>query len=216
MKNHKKIIIITTLITLLPILTGLILWNRLPDKIATHWGFDGVANGWSGKTFTVFVLPCFLTLIHLFTVGVTLNDPKKKNIHQKLMAIIFWIVPAVSVIMYVTIYLSALNIAVNVSLIALLLVGVIFIVLGNYMPKVQQNYTVGIKLPWTLNSTENWNRTHRLGGKTFIAGGILLILCGILGSGLGETFSLISTLIIVILCAGVPAVYSFWLFRRGV
>ena len=82
MKEYRKLLIITTLITLLPIIAGLILWNQLPDQIATHWGADGQANGWSGKTFAVFGLPCLLAAIHVFTCVITLNDPKRKNIHR--------------------------------------------------------------------------------------------------------------------------------------
>lgn len=216
MKSYKKIIIITTLITILPLFVGLILWNRLPDTVATHWDFNGEANGWSSKAFAVLGLPCLLTVIHLFTVGVTLNDPKKKNIHRKMLALVFWIIPVVSLIVNGMVFLTALQIEVNVSIAVSALVGIIFIIIGNYLPKLQQNYTAGIKLPWTLNSTENWNRTHRLGGKTFIISGILLILCGFLGEIMGNDLSLITMLIIIVLCAGVPAVYSFWLFRKGV
>lgn len=216
MKSYKKIIIITTLITILPLFVGLILWNRLPDTVATHWNFNGEANGWSSKAFAVLGLPCLLTVIHLFTVGVTLNDPKKKNIHRKMLALVFWIIPVVSLIVNGMVFLTALQIEVNVSIAVSALVGIIFIIIGNYLPKLQQNYTAGIKLPWTLNSTENWNRTHRLGGKTFIISGILLILCGFLGEFMGNDLSLITMLIIIVLCAGVPAVYSFWLFRKGV
>ena len=216
MKSYKKIIIITTLITILPLFVGLILWNRLPDTVATHWDFNGEANGWSSKAFAVLGLPCLLTVIHIFTVGVTLNDPKKKNIHRKMLALVFWIIPVVSLIVNGMVFLTALQIEVNVSIAVSALVGIIFIIIGNYLPKLQQNYTAGIKLPWTLNSTENWNRTHRLGGKTFIISGILLILCGFLGEIMGNDLSLITMLIIIVLCAGVPAVYSFWLFRKGV
>ena len=216
MKSYKKIIIITTLITILPLFVGLILWNRLPDTVATHWDFNGEANGWSSKAFAVLGLPCLLTVIHLFTVGVTLNDPKKKNIHRKMLALVFWIIPVVSLIVNGMVFLTALQIEVNVTIAVSALVGIIFIIIGNYLPKLQQNYTAGIKLPWTLNSTENWNRTHRLGGKTFIISGILLILCGFLGEIMGNDLSLITMLIIIVLCAGVPAVYSFWLFRKGV
>ena len=216
MKSYKKIIIITTLITILPLFVGLILWNRLPDTVATHWDFNGEANGWSSKAFAVLGLPCLLTVIHLFTVGVTLNDPKKKNIHRKMLALVFWIIPVVSLIVNGMVFLTALQIEVNVSIAVSALVGIIFIIIGNYLPKLLQNYTAGIKLPWTLNSTENWNRTHRLGGKTFIISGILLILCGFLGEIMGNDLSLITMLIIIVLCAGVPAVYSFWLFRKGV
>lgn len=83
MKEYKKLIIATTLITLLPIILGLILWNQLPDTIATHWGADGQADGWSSKTFAIIGLPLILTAIHLFTVLFTLNDPRRKNIHKK-------------------------------------------------------------------------------------------------------------------------------------
>ena len=76
-KKYKSLIIITTLITLLPILFGLIIWNKLPDQIATHWGADGQADGYSGKTFAVFGMPCILAVLQLFVSFITLNDPKK-------------------------------------------------------------------------------------------------------------------------------------------
>ena len=107
MKKYKKMIILTTLLTGLPILIGLILWSKLPDSMATHWDVNGQANGWSGKGTTVFFLPCILMIIHLFAVFLTLNDPKKTNIHKKPMTIIFWIVPVISILMNGVIYLDA-------------------------------------------------------------------------------------------------------------
>lgn len=216
MKKYTKIVIITTLITLLPILAGLILWEKLPDSVPTHWGFDGEANGWSDKTTAVFQLPCILAACHLVAALVTLNDPKRKNIHQKPLMFILWIVPVLSVLLNGVTYMVALGAKVNMSIIVCLLVGILFIVIGNYMPKLQQNYTVGIKLPWTLNSTENWNRTHRLGGKLFIAGGFLTMICGFLGGFAGELVSFAAMTGVAVLCAVIPAVYSFWLFRKGV
>ena len=165
MKKYKTTIIITTLITLLPIVIGLFLWNKLPDTLATHWGSDGTANGWSSKTFSVFGMPLILTAIHVLCLFVTLNDPKKKNIHKKTMALIFWLVPVISLLANCSTYLIALGVDFSIEIFISALIGVFFIVLGNYMPKLQQNYTIGIKLPWTLNSEENWNRTHRLGGN---------------------------------------------------
>ena len=175
MKKYKTTIIITTLITLLPIVIGLFLWNKLPDTLATHWGSDGTANGWSSKTFSVFGMPLILTAIHVLCLFVTLNDPKKKNIHKKPMALIFWLVPVISLLANCSTYLIALGVDFSIEIFISALIGVFFIVLGNYMPKLQQNYTIGIKLPWTLNSEENWNRTHRLGGKLYIVMGIAMI-----------------------------------------
>ena len=216
MKKYKKMIIITTLVTLLPILLGIILWEKLPDSIATHWGADGQANGWSNKAFAVFGMPCILAAIHLFSVCVTLNDPKRKNIHKKPLALVFWIVPVVSLVTSGFTYMAALGSDIDIRLIVSIMMWILFIILGNYMPKLQQNYTVGIKLPWTLNSVENWNRTHRFGGKLFIAGGVLTAVSGILSPLLGETSWIVIVLTITIACAVVPMGYSFWLFKKGV
>lgn len=216
MKEYRKLIIATTLITLLPILLGLILWNRLPDTVAVHWGADGQADGWAGKAYAVFGLPCLLAAIHLFAVLFTLNDPRRKNINKKPLMLVFWLIPVLSLVTNGIVYLTAMGADIDVFVICFVLIGIIFIVFGNYMPKLQQNYTVGIKMPWTLNSTENWNRTHRLGGRLFIVGGILMILGGFSGGVLGEEGSLILVFGIILLCAVIPCIYSFWLFRRGI
>ena len=215
MKEYRKLIITTTLITLLPILLGLILWNRLPDTVAVHWGADGQADGWAGKAYAVFGLPCLLAAIHLFAVLFTLNDPRRKNINKKPLMLVFWLIPVLSLVTNGIVYLTAMGADIDVFVICFVLIGIVFIVFGNYMPKLQQNYTVGIKMPWTLNSTENWNRTHRLGGRLFIVGGILMILGGFSGGVLGEEGSLILVFGIILLCAVIPCIYSFWLFRRG-
>ena len=216
MKEYRKLIIATTLITLLPILLGLILWNRLPDTVAVHWGADGQADGWAGKAYVVFGLPCLLAAIHLFAVLFTLNDPRRKNINKKPLMLVFWLIPVLSLVTNGIVYLTAMGADIDVFVICFVLIGIVFIVFGNYMPKLQQNYTVGIKMPWTLNSTENWNRTHRLGGRLFIVGGILMILGGFSGGVLGEEGSLILVFGIILLCAVIPCIYSFWLFRRGI
>lgn len=215
-KKYRTTIIITTIITLLPILFGLIVWNRLPEQIATHWGADGQADGYSGKAFAVFGMPCILTVLQLFVSFITLNDPKRRNIHKKPLALALWIIPVMSVIVNGITYAAALGMEIEVGIIVSILVGILLIALGNYMPKLQQNYTIGIRVPWTLNSTENWNRTHRLGGKTFILGGFLLIITGFLGSVMGDYGTFAALIAIVVICSGVPAVYSFWLFKRGV
>ena len=215
-KKYKTTIIVTILITLLPIVFGLIIWEKLPEQIATHWGADGQADGYSGKAFAVFGMPCILAALQLFVSFITLNDPKRRNIHKKPLTLVLWIIPVMSVLMNCMTYAVALGMKVDVDIIVSILIGLLFIILGNYMPKLQQNYTVGIRIPWTLNSTENWNRTHRLGGKMFILGGFLLIITGFLGSVTGDFGALAAVIAIALICTGVPAVYSFWLFKRGV
>lgn len=208
MKENKSKVIITSIVTVFPMFIGFLLWNRLPDKIATHFS-GGVADGWSTKLSAVVFLPVVLFVIHLFCLGVTLNDPKKRNIGNMMMSVIFWIVPVLSLVSNLSIYGYALGMDLNIDMIVGILVGVLFLLLGNYMSKSHQNYTVGIKLPWTLNSEENWNRTHRLAGKLWIFAGILFI-----GNIFFENWLI--PFVVMIAVVVIPMVYSFLLYKKGI
>ena len=93
-KKNKKIILITSMITILPILAGLILWNKLPEQVATHFDFNGIPNGYSSRAFAVFGPYLICLFAHLFCAFGTLADPKKQAIGQKMYALILWICPA--------------------------------------------------------------------------------------------------------------------------
>lgn len=207
MKQHKKIIIITSILTLIPMIAGIIMWDKMPDQVATHWGFDNVANGWSSKAFAVYALPLMLFAIHIFTVFVTLNDPKKKNIGSKILSMIFWIIPVTSIITCLSIYGIALGLNINIGLIINLLVGALFIIIGIYLPSIKQNYTVGIKLPWTLNSEENWDKTSKFSGKLWVAGGVCILI---------NTYfrSTLILLIIITVISVIPVIYSFLIYKK--
>lgn len=209
LRPYRKKLILTTLLTCFPILVGLLLWNRLPDTVATHFGTNNAPDGWSSKAFAVIGLPLLLTVVHLFAVTVTLHDPKKKNIGTKIFGLIFWTVPAVSMICCLSTYAYALGIPVDIGRIVHLLVGAVFILLGNYMSKNHQNYTVGIRLPWTLDSAENWNRTHRLASVLWIIAGIVFIANGFFQNTF-VTFAVIAAAVIV------PMAYSFILHTKGI
>lgn len=148
LKENKWKILITTLIVLLPILVGCLLWDRLPDTIATHFGVDNEPNGFSSKAFAVFGLPGIMAALHLFCLVATAVDPKQKNIGKKALGIVFWIMPAISLIMCTMTYAIALGIKVDVGFVALMLIGLELIILGNRMPKAKQNYSFGHQDPW--------------------------------------------------------------------
>ncbi len=209
MKAYRSKLILTSLVSLLPLVVGLLLWSQLPDTIATHFGTDNQPNGWSSKAVTVFVIPSVLTAVHLLCIGMTLHDPKKANISRKMLNILFWMIPLVSCLTGVIFYGNALGYALNPGKIVNGMLAVVFLVTGNYMSKTHQNYTVGIKLPWTLNSTENWNRTHRLGSKCFLLGG-LVFLANI------HFLSVYPLFIVSLACCFVPAIYSFVLYKKGI
>lgn len=206
LKKYRKTLILASVITILPVIVGIVFWNRLPDLMATHFDFNNQANGFSGKAFAVFGIPLLLLAIFWIGAVVTLHDPRRQNISPKLLTLCLWIVPVVSLICAAAIYPYNLGIPMNLTFYMELLTGFLFIVIGNYLPKTRQNYTVGIKVPWTLANEENWNRTHRLGGYLWVIGGVLLILLTF--TGLLNSVLMVG---IILLLAIVPCIYSFWL-----
>ncbi len=169
LKANKKFFIVTCIITVLPILVGLLLWDQLPDRVATHFGTDGTPNGYSSKLVAVIGIYLFCLAVHIFCALVTSVDPKGKNISPKVYRLILCICPLVSIYVGATVYGNALDYkGVNSTVWINALMAVILIVVGNYLPKCRQNYTIGIKLPWTLADEENWDYTHRMAGKWWI------------------------------------------------
>ena len=160
MKANKKTLIITSIVTILPVLIGIICWNRLPEVMATHFGFNNEANGFSSKAFAVFGLPLILLAVLWVGAFVTAHDPKRQNISPKMFSLMLWIAPVISLVAATTIYPVNLGYELDIAFFSELLVGLMFIIIGNYLPKARQNYTIGIKIPWTLANEENWNRTH--------------------------------------------------------
>lgn len=210
LKANKKTLIIASIVTILPILIGLLVWDRLPDVMATHFGMDNEANGWSSKAFAVFGLPLFLLAMEWIAAVVTSQDPRRQNISPKMFTLVLWIIPMVSVVCGAAIYTYNLGMKVDISFYAMLFTGLLFIVIGNYLPKARQNYTIGIKIPWTLADEENWNRTHRAAGHLWVAGGILMVLAALTGfSGIRWFFVILAVMTIV------PCLYSYWIYARG-
>ena len=201
LKQNRGKLLFTSLVTVLPALVGLLLWDRLPDTIATHFNFQGIADGWSSKGFGVFALPALMLATHLFCIFIIAADPKAPNIGAKPIGLLFWIVPVVSLVLSTILYSFALGLSVNASIVCNLLLGVLLIVLGNLMPKVKQNYSFGLKLPWTLHDSENWNRTHRLAGWCMAAAGVVLLVNALWANAFITLGAIIASTLIPIVCS---------------
>ena len=210
-KENKRIIILTTLVTLLPMLAGLILWGRLPEKMPIHWNVSGELDGWAGKAFAVFAIPGFMAAAHLFCVLCTSLDPKVKNQTREVLWLVFWICPFVSVLVCAVMYAAALGAELNVASVVTGMCGVLYTALGNYLPKCRRNYTVGIKVMWALEDEANWNATHRFAGKLWAAGGIIVILAAFIPST-QWTFCIL--LAASILMALLPVIYSYLYYKK--
>ena len=210
LKQNKRKLLISSAVILLPALVGLLLWNRLPDRMTTHWGADGIADGWSGKAFAVFALPLILLAVHWLCLFFTAKDPGNRGQSPKVFSLVIWIMPIVSLFANGTVYAAALEWEVRMEMVTMLLMGVMFIAIGNYLPKCKPNRTIGIKIKWTFESEENWYATHRLAGRLWVAGGLLFAVCAFLPASVMMWGFLLGLVIMV----AVPVAYSYVFHKK--
>ena len=208
--KNKKNLILSSVVILLPALTGVILWNRLPVIFPTHWNGSGTSDGFSSKPFAIFGLPLIMLALHWLGIWITLKDPKNKEQNTKVFGLVLWILPIISLITNGTVYTLALGYDIGVDIFVRILLGLIFVLFGNYMPKCKQNYTIGIKVSWALKNEENWNKTHRFAGKVWFLGGILSLATLLIPL---ENMTIIF-LILIVLVAGLPILYSYLYYKK--
>lgn len=208
MKN-KKYWLLTSLVTLLPVLAGLLLWEKLPDYLPTHFGFSGKADGWGSKAFAVFGLPALMLLFHWIVCFVSRLDKQNLGHNEKVLDLIGLIFPAMSVVFAIVIYNAGLGLELSMTRIMLPLLGVFFVLVGNWLPKIKQNSTLGIKLKWTLYNDENWNKTHRFAGFVWVLCGLGFIVLGFLPVG----FYALAVALMVLMIA-LPTLYSWDLAKK--
>ncbi len=165
MKINKKLLLFTSILILLSSLVGCVFWYQLPEKMPTHFNLLGQADGYNHKVFAIFGLPALMLLMHWLLLFLMIKDPKSSNISSKIQVLIYWIIPFVSCLSMISIYGESLGYSMMSGILAQIFMGVLMIVIGNYLPKTRKNYIIGIRLPWTLESDKNWRKTHRLAGK---------------------------------------------------
>lgn len=206
-KKNKLKIIISSVITLLPMIFGFLVWDRLPENVATSFGWNGEITGYSSKMFAVVGLPAILTFVNLICIIATSADPRRKNINNKVFSIVLSIVPVCSLLCGICIYANAFGYKISVESIMPVFMGVLFLVLGFILPKCKQNYTIGIKLPWTLHDEKNWDKTHKLAGKLWIYGGIIMVVSGLFNL----TFLFMAIIFALVI---IPTVYSYLIYKN--
>ena len=167
--------VLSVVLCLLPIVLGIILWDKLPQQMAIHFDTTGNPDNYASKALVVVGLPVFLAAVDALAIFTTNRDPKRERQPEVIRRLVFWICPVIcNVAMPVTLFI-ALGKDIPIGMIIGSLVGVMIVIAGNYLPKCKQNYTIGIKLPWTLQNEDNWNYTHRTAGFVWVAAGILMI-----------------------------------------
>lgn len=209
-KKNKWKLLISSLVILLPVVFGLLFWGKLPQQMVTHWGVNGTADGYSSRFSAVVLLPLFLLLIQWICVFFTARDPGNSEQNGKVFGLILWVVPLISLFSNAAIYAAAFGKEWDSLMLPALLLGVVLTVVGNYLPKCRRNRTIGIRVKWTMENEENWNATHRFGGKVFMAGGLVILAAMLLPDEAAEAVMLAALLLTVV----IPIAYSYVYHKR--
>lgn len=207
MKNEspRKILtlrdILFGLLCLVGVIPGIIFYNQMPEQLPIHWNISNQPDNFASKQFVIFGLPLIMTAFHLLccaldNVNSNGTNPKSIKTLTRLILPIITIVIESTTVMYVADMLT------DIGLICCLIVGIIFIFMGNYLPKTQPNCTFGIKFPWTLYNEDVWRRTHRLAGWMTVVGGIITIITAFLDA----YYVCLTTMFVALI---VPVVYSY-------
>ena len=197
---------------LLPFIYLAYLWNSLPDIIPIHWNHEGEIDNWGSKYFLIGLLFLLPVLTYFLMCVIPKIDPKKRIeiMGGKYYQIKFVVVVFMSVLALFIIHSSQSQMLSSPTMV-LILIGLLFMALGNYFKVIKQNYFLGIKTPWTLESEEVWKLTHILAGKLWIIGGLLVVIfCLVLPeNSIFYVFITITAIITI-----VPIAYSYLTFKE--
>jgi len=207
-KENRLNLILSSLAILLPIAAGLIFWDKLPETLPRHWNITGQVDAYSSKGFVIFVLPLIMLAFHWLAILITAADKKNRDQDKKVYTMMLWVLPLLTNALAVFFYVINSGREPSMS-ITLIIMALAFIIIGNYLPKCRQNYTIGIKVKWALANEENWNATHRFAGRVWVIGGIILLLCALLP----EKYAMLAMLAAIIPLAVIPTLYS-WLYYK--
>lgn len=210
-KKNKWKLLVASLVIMLPAVFGFVMWDRLPAQMATHFGVNG-PDGSASRLFAVVGMPLILLAFQWLCIFISEKDIKGNPQNQKVVSMVIWIIPVLSLFTGAVMYATAFGKAPDMVQYSFLLFGLLFTVLGNYLPKCKQSFTTGIKIKWTLANEENWYVTHRLAGKLWTVGGFLVMACTFLPlvAAACVAFSLM-----FILCV-VPVIYSWRYYKKQV
>jgi uncharacterized membrane protein len=189
-------------------------WGQIPDgaHVPIHWGIDGQPNGWAPKPFALFGLPLLSVGLALLLAFAPRVDPRYANLRRSATA--YWATAHAALGLLAVVHVAAVLIAtgrnLNIGLIVSVAIGVLFVIIGNFLGKTRSSWIFGIRTPWTLSSEQSWTRTHRLGGYLFVALGVLVVVVALIGPAWLDVAVLLGGVAVVVLTL---TVYSYLVWR---
>ncbi|MCZ8522289.1 MULTISPECIES: SdpI family protein [Paenibacillus] len=202
MKRYLPSLILLTMAVVLSLLA----YPYMPEQMAVHFSLDGTPDRYTGKAWALATAPFFMLLL----MGAALFIPFSPSDARTLSArtLILGSSAALLFGVHMAILLYGLGYEFNIGKYIAILMGTLFLVVGNYMPRFQPNRHVGIRTPWTLSSEENWRRTHRTAAKVWFIGGLLMLACPFLPAGLFAGVFLAILALVLILTIGISYYYA--------
>ena len=205
----KKSDIYNLTIITIGFLVSIILYNKLPDLIPMHWNIDGEINSYGPKILMAFLSPILMLLMWSSMLYFPKIDPKKDN-YAKFEGS-YTVITNVLVTFFFVIHIVTLSISLGYNIamdkVIPFMLGILFVIIGKYLPKSKSNFFYGIKTPWTLTSDEVWEKTHRLGGKLFIIAGLIILVSSLLFKG---NIEFIILLISILIASIIPVIASYF------
>ncbi len=210
MKQLKRLYLLFIPIAVSLVIT-LILYSRLPDQIPSHWNISGEIDSYKPRYFVILTALLPALFVWLLTVIPSL-DPKSENFKQHQKA---YNITVIFVVLFILAFhwyaiAAALGTLLKVEYLIKSTIGILFIIIGNYLPQAKQNYTYGIRTPWTLENEEVWRRTSRFGGRGFVICGFITLITLFLPST--ASFWILS-ISLIILIFGIY-LYSYLVYKK--
>lgn len=196
---------------LISLVATAVLYSKLPEMIPVHWNVRGEVDNY-GPRYMAWVIGALPLLIYLLMRFLPAIDPRHKNYEKSARAYNATMIGIVTLMMGLQLLIlgSATGLVLKMDMFVKAAIGVLFVVIGNYMGTIRSNFFFGIKTPWTLSSDEVWRKTHRLGGALFILAGLSFIGAAFIRGSL----SVLILIIMIVAAVVVPIVYSYLLYRK--
>ena len=175
-KSNKKVLIITVIICLLPIILGMVLYNKLPEQMPIHFTINDIPDNYAPKEFALFGIPVIMAVVQAICLSFTNKYIKLENNKKpKVFKIFEWFIPILTVLIYIIMVEVPLGSTVYVGKSICLILGIVFLIIGNYMPKMSYELGKVTMHPMPKNE-KSFRRLTRIMGYTFICIGLILLL----------------------------------------
>lgn len=186
-------------------------YMHFPARVPIHWNYAGQVDGWGSAGFAAFFLPVLNVILYLLLTFIPMFDPKKENIAAfgEIYGLFKTALIFVMTAIFFMVGYSGLGYQVPVGVYVPLLIGLLFLLIGYVLKRAKQNWTIGIRTPWTLSSETVWNKTHQMASRYFIIAGVIIGL-----EGLMPVWLRVPAFVLALVLVFVPVVCSYFLFRK--